>query len=64
MIHNYRKLAKIKKPLLPVNMSKSLSVNSASASDIFGLKNYRFIDNKNEEINIINKKDNNSSLNN
>ena len=64
MIHNYRKLAKIRKPLLPVNMSKSLSVNSASASDIFGLKNYRFIDNKNEEINIINKKDNNSSLNN
>ena len=45
-------------------MNKSLSVNSASASDIFGLKNYRFIDNKNEEINIINKKDNNSSLNN
>jgi len=38
MIHNYRKLAKIKKPLLPVNMSKSLSVNNASASDIFGLK--------------------------
>ena len=25
-------------------MNKSLSVNSASASDIFGLKNYRFID--------------------
>jgi len=45
-------------------MNKSLRVNIASSLDIIGLKNYRFIDNKNEEINIINKKDNNSSLNN
>ena len=41
-----------------------MRVNIASSLDIIGLKNYRFIDNKNEEINIINKKDNNSSLNN
>ena len=45
-------------------MNKSLRVNIASSLDIIGLKNYIFIDNKNAEINIINKKDNNSSLNN
>ena len=63
-IHNCRKMAKIKNQKLYGNMSNSLSVSSAATLDIFGLKNYKFINNKNEKQSEINKKDNYTSLKN
>ena len=63
-IHNCRKISKIKNQKLYGNMSNSLSVNSAATLDIFGLKNYKFINNKNEKQSEINKKDNYTSLKN
>ena len=50
------KFEKLKSQLKPLNNKQnSFGAKSASSSDIFGLKNYKFLDNKKDEQNIMNK---------
>ena len=56
---NY-KFEKLKEQLKPLNKRNSYSIKSASTSDIFGLKNYKFIAKVKEENNI--NKNNNTTI--
>ena len=60
---NKIRINNLKNKLMPVNKRNSFNGKSASTIDIFGLQNYKFIDNKRKSHDIINKNNYTSLVN-